>query len=104
MSNKIIIDGKEYTERTITHLDVDGVKTNSYTIIPEASNSDGILNVTINVTSDIVQNSQSDSPQIQSVENIDKGEQLNISEVTENEETKSWIRKIIDSIKRFIKK
>jgi len=104
MSKKVIIDGKEYTERTISHFDVDGVKTTGYVIVPEESKKSGTMNLTITVSSGIEESVQSNSPQMQSVEKIDKGEQLNISEVIENKEAKSWLRKIIDLIKRFIKK
>lgn len=104
MSKKVIIDGKEYTERTISYVEIDGVKTNGNVITPGLNNKGGTMNLKIAVTSVVEESVQTDSPQIQSIENIDKGEQLNISEVTENKETKSWIRKIIDSIKRFIKK
>ena len=104
MSKKVIIDGKEYTERTISYVEIDGVKTDGNVITPGSNNKGGTMNLKIAVTSAVEESIQPDSPQIQSIENIDRGEQLSISEVTENKETKSWIRKIIDSIKRFIKK
>jgi Mg2+/citrate symporter len=109
MNDKVVIDGKEYTQRSVSNLNMDGVQIDG-NIIPQGLNGeDGVMNVTINLAEDEPENTQ----QLNSQENEDKGNiseieynenEDNISEDVQNKETKSWVRKIIASLKKIITK
>ncbi|RDY23323.1 hypothetical protein CHF27_008735 [Romboutsia maritimum] len=96
MVNKVTIDGKEYTERVISSMDIDGVKTIQHIIPPQAAKADASANVTINLEGDKVE--QSSLLQTQSIENK---EEISALKLGENKEDKSWIKKIFDSIKKL---
>lgn len=98
MSNKVIIDGKEYTEKSVDFMNVNGEKIESNIITADTANRENILNVTIKIKEDNneeVQNQKNDTLNIESVENIDS---------LKGEEKISWLKKIWTSIRNiFIK-
>lgn len=104
---KIIIDGKEYTSRTIDALELDGIKSTDIKI-PSITGENGVV-VELNINVNIDSLGGEATPQVQSIENevqIESIEGTDKIEPIENEETiqsKSWVRRIIDSIKRMFK-
>lgn len=98
MSNKVIIDGKEYTEKSVDFMNVNGEKIESNIITADTANRENILNVTIKIKEDNneeVQNQKNDTLNIESVENIDS---------LKGEEKISWLKKIWISIKNIFTK
>lgn len=98
MSNKIIIDGKEYTEKSVDFMNVNGEKIESNIITADTANRENILNVTIKIKEDNneeVQNQKNDTLNIESVENIDS---------LKGEEKISWLKKIWTSIRNIFTK
>lgn len=98
MSNKVIIDGKEYTEKSVDFMNVNGEKIESNIITADTANRENILNVTIKIKEDNneeVQNPKNDTLNIESVENIDS---------LKGEEKISWLKKIWTSIRNIFTK
>lgn len=98
MSNKVIIDGKEYTEKSVDFMNVNGEKIESNIIIADTANRENILNVTIKIKEDNneeVQNQTNNTLNIESVENIDS---------LKGEEKISWMKKIWTSIRNIFTK
>lgn len=98
MSNKVIIDGKEYTEKSVDFMNVNGEKIESNIITADTANRENILNVTIKIKEDNneeVQNQKNDTLNIESVENID---------LLKGEEKISWLKKIWTSIRNIFTK
>ncbi|CEH34919.1 hypothetical protein [Romboutsia lituseburensis] len=98
MSNKVIIDGKEYTEKSVDFMNVNGEKIESNIITADTANRENILNVTIKIKEDNneeVQNQKNDTLNIESVENIDS---------LKGEEKISWLKKIWTSIRNIFTK
>lgn len=98
MSNKVIIDGKEYTEKSVDFMNVNGEKIESNIITADTANRENILNVTIKIKEDNneeVQNQKNDTLNIESVENIDS---------LKGEEKIFWLKKIWTSIRNIFTK
>lgn len=98
MSNKVIIDGKEYTEKSVDFMNVNGEKIESNIITADTANRENILNVTIKIKEDNneeVQNQKNNTLNIESVENIDS---------LKGEEKISWLKKIWTSIRNIFTK
>lgn len=108
MSNKINIDGKEYTQRGVSTLEINDKVATSGVVSLESHDGSGHMNIIINLAEDYVEVNEQDSPEIQSTENINESKaddsKMEMSEAIEKKETKSWISKILQSIKNiFIK-
>lgn len=108
MSGKMNIGGKEYTQRGVSTLEING-KTEDGGVVPTDSyDGCGHINITINLSEDYVEVNEQDLPQVQSIEStsedIDNNIKIDISEVIEKEEAKSWISKILQYIKNIFKK
>lgn len=98
MSDKVIIDGKEYTEKSVDFMNVNGEKIESNIITADTANRENILNVTIKIKEDNneeVQNQKNDTLNIESVENIDS---------LKGEEKISWLKKVWTSIRNIFTK
>ncbi|MGL4911906.1 MAG: hypothetical protein ACRC3Y_05665 [Romboutsia sp.] len=95
MSNKIMIDGKEYTERVIESINVDGVKSESNIISTELSVQQGIINASINLGSS--GEAQIDNASMQSIENENTANILQ----EENIIKETFISKVLSFIKKI---
>lgn len=96
MSNKVIIDGKEYTEKSVDFMNVNGEKIESNIITADTANRENILNVTIKIKED---NNEEAQKQVNNNLNI---ETLEDTSLLEGEEKISWIKKIWISMKKFL--
>lgn len=86
MANKVSIDGKEYTERSISYIEIDGVRKDDKVIQSSESSQIGNMNVSI-----IVKDNED--------------EKLNLlKSIFKVKENKSWIGRVIDRIKKFFNK
>lgn len=108
MSDKLNINGKEYTQRGVSTLEINDKVDTSGVVSLESHDGSGHMNIIINLAEDDVEVSEQDSPQIQSIENINESKvndaKMEMPEGIENKETKSWISKILQYIKNiFIK-
>lgn len=108
MSDKFNIDGKEYTQRGVSTLEINDKVDTSGVVSSESHDGSGHMNIIINLAEDDVEVNEQDSSEIQSIENINENivndTKIEMPEVIEKEETKSWISKILQYIKNiFIK-
>lgn len=108
MSDKFNIDGKEYTKRGVSTLEINDKVNTSGVVSLESHDGSGHMNIIINLTEDDVEVNEQDSSEIQSIENINENTvndaKMDMPEIIEKEETKSWISKILQYIKNiFIK-
>lgn len=98
MANKININGKEYSEREIKTIVINGIEQSSNVI--SSTNNKGGENISVDLTVSTEGNKKptveyQDVKAMQSIENID---------VKENSPKQSYINKIFESITNFIKK
>ncbi|MCR8744759.1 hypothetical protein [Romboutsia lituseburensis] len=96
MRNKVTIDGKEYTERTIKSINIDGKNIESNIIPNNMTSQKFIINANVNLIDDL-QLEQKDL----SAQDINKSEYMSLQN---SKVKKSWIIKLIDSIKKIIQK
>ena len=118
MDKKVTINGKEYTERVIGHVNlkldqtdekkIDN-KNNSYTISSEEINAINQMKLDINVSGSMLKTPQPNEAYDENIlvmsEQL-KSEELNINDNNKDEasQKKSWIKKLVESIKKiFIK-
>ncbi|MPN17803.1 hypothetical protein SDC9_165158 [bioreactor metagenome] len=98
MANKININGKEYSEREIKTIVINGIEQSSNVI--SSANNKGGENISVDLTVSTEYNKEpivesQDIKAMQSIENID---------VKENSSKQSYINRIFKSITNFIKK
>lgn len=112
MSDKFNIDGKEYTQRGVSTLEINDKVATSGVVSLESHDGSGHMNIVINLAEDDVEVNEQDSSEIQSIENINENineskaddAKVEMPEAIEKKETKSWISKILQYIKNiFIK-
>ena len=101
MGNKVIIDGKEYTERTISSIEIDGIKSNQQVIPPQSTKVGGTLNVTINLQEDKIEEPNLSKMEALKSNSVSSNEQSSVLEVDKSKEGNQWIKKIVNLIKKL---
>lgn len=96
MGSKVIIDGKEYTERTVESLQINGTTVTNNLIDASSFDNNHAIEVNINTGEEIRAASIVENINVQSIEE---------SKVEENkaEESKNLIRRFIKFIKNIFK-
>lgn len=96
MGSKVIIDGKEYTERTVESLQINGTTVTNNLIQASSFDNNHTIEVNINTGEEIRASVSTEEIKVQSIE------QNKIQENKE-EEPKTLIRRFIEFIKNIFK-
>lgn len=101
MGSKITIDGKEYTQRVIQSLEINGATTPNNLIDATSINNNYIVEVNINTGEEVRIATSEEDVKIQSIEEETIEEEL---KPIERVESKSLVSRFIDFIKNIFKR